>query len=110
MRYKYGDFTQKQISETKELMRKQIFFLLLYADPKNAEQYSGINVDEAIESELSSIGGLSDLLGNPQEIVTIQSLLCAALSEHRKTNFNWKKYRKLILDAGNKVLRIKEVY
>ena len=109
MDYKYGEFTQNQISETKERLRRKIFFLLLYVDPEKAEEYKNVDVDGAIESVLHLIGGLNDLLGCPQEIVTIQSLLDAALIEHRKADFNWKRYRKLILDAGNKVQMIKEV-
>ena len=109
MDYKYGEFTQNQISETKNQLRRKIFFLLLYVDPEKASEYKDVNVDDAIESVLHLIGGLNDLLGCPQEVVTVQSLLDAALLEHRKADFNWKRYRKLILDAGNKVLLIKEV-
>ena len=109
MDYKYGEFTQNQISETKEYLRRKIFFLLLYVDPAKAGEYKNVNVDEAIESALCLIGGFNDLLGCPQEIVTVQSLLDAALMEHKKADFDWKKYRKLILDAGNKVKMIKEV-
>jgi hypothetical protein len=109
MNYRYGEFTRDQISETKKRLRKKIFFLLLYADPNKADEYKNVNIDEAIESALRLVGGFNDLLGCPQEVVTIQSLLDAALIEHRKADFDWKIYRKLILDAGNKVETIKEV-
>lgn len=109
MEFRYGNFTQDQIAETKEKMRKQIFFLLLIADPVNAEEYDNVDVNEAIENILVEFGGLNDLLNYPQELVDVMSLVNAAKIEYNSRNYNWRKYRKLILDAGNKVLKIKEV-
>lgn len=109
MESRYGNFTQDQIIETKQKMRKQIFFLLLIADPVNAEEYDNVDVNEAIENILVEFGGLNDLLNYPQELVDVMSLVNAAKIEYNSRNYNWRKYRKLILDAGNKVLKIKEV-
>lgn len=109
MEFRYGNFTQDQIAETKQKMRKQIFFLLLIADPVNAEEYDNVDVNEAIENILVEFGGLNDLLNYPQELVDVMSLVNAAKIEYNSRNYNWRKYRKLILDAGNKVLKIKEV-
>lgn len=109
MEFRYGDFTPNQIAETKEKMRKQIFFLLLIADPVNAEEYDNVDVNEAIENFLVEFGGLNDLLNYPLELVEVMSLVNSAKIEYNSRNYNWRKYRKLILDAGNKVLKIKEV-
>lgn len=109
MNYRYGNFTKDQIAETKQKMRKQIFFLLLIVDPVNAEEYDNVDVNEAIENVLDEFGGLNDLLNYPQELVEIMSLINSAKIEYNCRNFKWSKYRKLILDAGNKVLQIKEV-
>lgn len=109
MKYKYGEFSVEQIAETKKKLRKRIFFLLLYADPEKTEEYKCVSVDDAIESVLCAIGGFNELLGFPEELVEVSCLLNAALIEHKKTDFNFAKYRKLILDAGNKVLKIREV-
>lgn len=109
MDFRYGNFTQDQIAETKEKMRKQIFFLLLIADPVNAEEYDNVDINEAIESLLKEFGGLNDLLNYPQELVDVLALISAAKLEYNSPNYNWRRYRKLILDAGNKVLKIKEV-
>ena len=109
MKYKYGDFTKSQIRETKEKMRRQIFFLLLIVDPTTSEDYEDVNIKDAFQNVLSTFGGLNDLLGYPQELVTIMSQLNAAFIEYKSSNFHWKKYRKLVLDAGNTVLKIKEV-
>jgi len=36
------------------------------------------------------------------------SLLEAALKEYESECFEWQKYRKLILDAGSEIMRLKE--
>ena len=41
MKYKYGEFTENQISLTKTKLRKQIFFLLLIVDPNTKAEYEG---------------------------------------------------------------------
>lgn len=109
MVYKYGEFSSNQISKTKEFMRKRIFFLLLIVDPKTKDEYENVNVYEAFDCELRKIGGLNSILLQPPELVRIISLLEAALIEFSSPNFDWYKYRKLVLDAGNEVLKIKEV-
>ena len=109
--YKYGDFSGLQIKEIKKKMRKQIFFLLRIVDPNCAEKYKGIDVGSAIENVLKTYGSLNDLLGYPEEFVNVMIMLNAAYMEYSKGSeeFEWSVYRKLILDAGNAVLAIKEV-
>lgn len=109
MLYKYGEFSSNQIAQTKEYMRKRIFFLLLIVDPKTKDEYENVNVKEAFECELKKLGGLNSILFYPPELVRIIALLEAALNELSSPTFNWNKYRKLVLDAGNEVLKIKEV-
>lgn len=110
MKYKYGDFTEGQIADTKRKMRKQIFLLLLMVDPATAGQYEDMDIYDAFESVLVTFGGLNDLLNYPQELVGVMSMLDAAyLMLCDEGDLDWAKYRKLILDAGNEVLKIKEV-
>lgn len=109
MKFKYGEFSNKQISEIKEKMRKKIFFLLLIVDPNTSEEYENIDILATFQNVLNTFGGLNDLLGYPQEFVDVISLVNAAFIEYKKPNFNWSMYRKFILDAGNAVLKIKEV-
>lgn len=109
MIYKYGEFSTNQIVETKDYIRKRIFFLLLIVDPETKGNYQNIDVNKAFESELKKIGGLNSILYEPPELVRIISLLEAALIEFNNPDFEWSKYRKLILDVGNEVLKIKEV-
>ena len=111
LHYTYGDFSGLQIKEIKEKMRKQIFFLLRIVDPNTAEKYQGIDVNDAIQNVLRTYGSLNDLLGYPEEFVTVMVMLNAAYQEYSKgkEEFQWSVYRKLILDAGHAVLAIKEV-
>jgi hypothetical protein len=109
MKYKYGEFTENQISLTKAKLRKQIFFLLLIVDPDTRTEYEDTDPVAAIENVQWIIGGFNELFDYPQEIVTIASLLSSALIEYTSPKFDYKVYRKLILDAGNEVLKIKEV-
>lgn len=111
MIYKYGNFNEAQMSENKKYLRKQIFFLMLLLDPDNQDkdEYKNIDIDAAFLNLQKEIDGLNSLLSYPKEIVSIASLLEAAFLEFKKEDFNWNLYRKLILDAGAKVLKIKEV-
>lgn len=109
MIYKYGEFSDNQMQTIKQRIRKRIYFLLLIVDRKTRDDYKNVDVIEAFNSELLKIGGLNSLLDEPPELVTVLSLLEAALLEYKNEDFSFTRYRKLVLDAGNEVLKIKEV-
>ena len=109
MKHLYGEFTQNQIAQVKKSLRGSIFFLLLCVDNKTAHEYEGIDVNKSFEGLLLKLGGMNELLKNPPELVTVMSLLQAALMEYNNPEFNFKIYRKLILDAGAEVEKLKEV-
>ena len=109
MQHKYGEFRKAQVENTKQLIRKQIYFLLLIVDPKTKEEYENIDVNKAYDGIMRRISGLNELLFCPTEIVTVLSLLEAALIEYNNPSFDYYKYRKLVLDAGNEILKVKEV-
>lgn len=107
--YKYGTFEDNQENVTKKYMQKQIYFLLLYVDEKTRERYEGVSVADAFESVLTWFGGLNELLKYPPELVRVCSLLEAARQEYCNPDFKYAKYRKLVLDAGAEVMKIKGV-
>ena len=109
MDYKYGKYSQMQIGELKQQMRKRIFFLLLCADEKLADNYKEVDIPVAIENLLTELGGLNELLLCPPELIRVMSMLVAAKTEYLKSDFNFQEYRRLILGAGAEVLKIKEV-
>jgi len=103
-----GEFTQNQIAKTKKSLRNSIFFLLLCVDPKTASEYENVDVDKCFKNLLYRLGGLNDLLLNQVEIVTTMSLLQAASKEYNDGQFDFQKYRKLILDAGSEINKLRE--
>lgn len=107
---KYGYYSPTQIHLTKLSIQKSIFFLLLYVDPETAINYSYIDVADAFHNLQYKLNGLNSILLEPPELVETMSLLEAALLEYQNTkgNFNWKKYRKLILDAGARIMDVEE--
>lgn len=110
MLHKYGwDFSQPQIINTKSDLRRKIFFLLLCVDPKTKDEYVNVDVKTAFDSLLRNLGGFNELFRCPVEVVKIMSLLEAALKEYMNPDFQFSVYRKLVLDAGSEVLKIKEV-
>lgn len=104
--YKYGKFTDMQIDEIKEVLRKRIFFLLLVAEDIEAKtEFPEVDLKQANTTLLWRISGLNKLLGNPPELVTVLSLLEEA-KQTIKPDFDFAKYRKLILDAGAEIMKI----
>lgn len=108
MIHKYGYFSKEQMDYNKSFIRKSIFFLLLCVDPKTKDDYLDIDVPRAFESLLYKLGGMNEVLYEPPELVSVISLLQAALTEYLSPTFEFKKYRKLLLDSGAEVLKIKD--
>ena len=52
--------------------------------------------------------GFNKILFEPPEILIVMNSLEAALTVYNSDDFNWTKYRKLILDAGSKIMEVKE--
>ena len=103
---KYGSYSSTQLSTTKEFIRKQIFYLLLYVDPNTCNEYSNGNVTQAFKGLQYKLAGLNSILLESPHLVSVMSLLEAALLEYQTDDFNFQAYRKLILDAGNEILKI----
>ena len=102
----YGHFDDLQIEEYKEKLHKEMFWLLLYKDPKTKDEFKNVDFEKYFINLMKKIDGLTTLLFYPVEIVAIMSLLQAALNETRSDDFNYRSYRKLILDAHSLVDKI----
>ena len=109
MKHLYGEFTQKQIQQTKTSLRKSIFFLLVCVDKTTTPIEEEIDVNKSFQGLLLKLGGLNKLFMEQPELVTVMSLLQAAMDEYNSPTFNFQTYRKLILDAGAEVAKLKEV-
>lgn len=100
------NFTVEQIENEKKLLQKKIFYLLLIVDPNTAGQYSDVNVEAAFEDLFSDLDGLNEIFSYPPEMVNIVKKLTKALKIYQSDDFQYKKYRKLILDAGSETMKI----
>lgn len=103
-----GEFSENQISQTKKSLRGTIFFLLLCVDPKTSWEYKDVDINKCFTGLLYKISGLNKLLFEPVEIVTTMSLLQSAFDELNSSDFDFSAYRKLILDAGAEIEKLRE--
>lgn len=108
MKTKYGQYSSAQVSSIKHSIQKSIFFLLLYVDPETRDNYPNIDVNEAFRSLQLRLNGLNSILLEPPELVRTMSYLESAMQIYNG-DFDFMRYRKLILDAGAEIMKIKEV-
>ena len=102
----YGHFDDKQFEDYKVKFHKDLFWLLLYKDPKTKDEFN-VDFDKYFINLMLRIDGLNEILSYPVEIITIMSLLQAAWDEaHQDEDFDYQSYRKLILDAHHEVDKI----
>lgn len=109
MKHLYGEFSDNQIAATKKSLRGSIYFLLLCVDPDTSYLYKDVDVNQAFDNLLYKMDGLNSLLFYQKIIVDIMSLLKEAQNVYNTPDFDFRVYRKLILDAGSEVLKLKEV-
>lgn len=108
MMTKYGSYSSDQIKSIKQHIQKSIFFLLLYVDPKTKKDYLNIDVVEAFRNLQYKLNGLNSILLEQPELIETMCLLESALNEYLNDDFKWTIYRKLILDAGSEIMKVKE--
>lgn len=106
MIHQYGNFTKNQVFNYVKKIHSMIHWMLIYKDPCFGEKYSHVSFDIYFDSVMSQISGFGYLIGNPPVIVNILSTLESAYLESKKETYDYKKFRKLILDAQTLVDRI----
>lgn len=102
----YGEIPVEQFNDYKVKLHKKLFWLLLYKDPNTCADYEHVDFDKYITSLLKEIAGLSKILSSPSELVELLALLQAAYNETSREDFNYKTYRKFVLDAHNVLDRL----
>lgn len=106
--YKYGKFDGEQIKHTKICIKRQIIFLLICVDERTKKDYINVDVNEAFTNLFTWLNGLNEILSYPAELVRVIALLEEARKEYAKKDFDFSRYRKIILDANAEAVRIKE--
>ena len=102
IKHRYGAFAEKQFDEYKKLLHKKLFWLLIYKDPKTKDDFPDVDkqaYEQYFRNVMREIDGMNSLLFYPVEVCSMMSILESALHETQKDNFDYKPYRKLILDA-----------
>ena len=105
---KYGYIPPHQIASTKDYLRRSIFYLLLYVDPNERIKYPDVDVNEAFAHVFHQLVGFNKILLEPPEILITMNFLEAAREVYNSDDFDWHTYRKLILDAGSKIMDVEE--
>lgn len=103
MKHKYGSFSQSQMSEYKNKLHNTIHWLLIYKE----NDYKLL--DEYFNTTLLKLNALNELLFYPTSIVSLYTTLEAARIILNSDEFDFKVYRKLILDAHSLVDKLPEI-
>lgn len=106
IKYEYGYFEHTQFTEYKKKLHALLYWLLLYKDPNTKEEFKNVDYDRYFDTLMKRIDGFDKLMNYPKEIVEIDNLLESAFIETKKDNFDFKAYRKLVLDAENLIDKI----
>lgn len=101
MQYIYGDFTDKQILEAIRTMHSDIHKLLLYKDNRIEEKI--FEDDDAFlvffEKVMFKFGGTKTLFNDNGYMVSLMATLQCAMDNVKSKHFNYKKFRRAILDS-----------
>ena len=101
MNYLYGEFSDTQIADAVRAMHNDVHKLLLYKDKRIEEKIFKSDEDFLIyfNNLLFRFGGLNELLGEPDYMVSLMSTLQAAYDEVQSEKFNYRVFRRAILDS-----------
>lgn len=110
MEYLYGTFSDNQVELNAKIMHNEIHKLLLYKDNNVSEKI--FNSEQDFQNYFTNLlfrfGGLNELLGEPNYMVSLMATLQAAFDESKKDNFNFYNFRRLILDSHGYIKAIFE--
>ena len=101
MTSKYGSLSGEQLQEYKEKLHDKLFWLLLYKDPDTKDEFDDVDFDKYFTFLMKELNGLGDLLLHPTGLVEMLTALEVAFRETKQTQFNYRTYRKYVLDAHN---------
>lgn len=107
MKHLYGEFSQEQVTGFVKSIQGSIFFLLLCGDPQTKDEYKNVDVNKNFRGLQLKLAGANELFKQQSEIISVMALLEAAKLEYNKDDFEFSTYRKLILDAGAEISRMK---
>lgn len=95
----YGTIKDDTLEKYKDKLHSKIFWLLLYKDPKTKDEFTYVDYDKYFVGLMKELTGFADILQDPSQMVELLSVLQAAYNESKQTPFDYKEYRKFVLDA-----------
>lgn len=99
--HKYGVFKKDQTDSYQNKLRKKIFWLVLYTDSNTKDDFENVDVVKYHENLLFEISSYNALLFYPKDFVEIINTLEQALTILKSDEFDFKRYKKLVFDAGS---------
>ena len=103
MHNKYGGFPTSQFEHYKQYLHNKIHWLLLYKDPKCDIECDSKSIEDNFTSLQLQLAGLNSLLNYPPVLITLMTLIESSYNGLKQENFDFPKYRKLLLDAHSMV-------
>lgn len=98
MNTKYCALSKEQWEATIKQLHSSVYWLLLYKERGDEK------LEEYFDFLMVKIGGLNSLLGHPPKMVDVMMLLEVARMELKKgDSFDFKLYRRAILDAESAI-------
>lgn len=99
MKTLYGNVNAEQLEDYRTKLHKKLFWLLIYKDPNLQDEYQHVDFDRYFATLMKELNGLNEILLNPSGLVEILTTLQAAYNETTNIHFDYKEYRKFVLDA-----------
>lgn len=94
----YGNISDEIIKDYKKKLHSKIHWLLIYKENNECECF-----DDYFTSLLKYIIALSEIFNSNSVIIDMITTLQVAYDESHKEDFDYKTYRKYVLDAHNLV-------
>ena len=83
-----------------------VHWLLLYKDPAQGDRFANADFNTTIDSTMRKMVGLNALIGPSSAMADVLVCLEGAKITAEKEPFDWRIYKKLVLDAHNAIDKI----
>lgn len=98
--FEYGECTEHQLDFYKRKLQKKIFWLIIYTDLNTCEPYKDFDVLRFHKNLIEEFSSFNSIFDFPDDFLEVVNCLNEALIILESEHFDFKKYRKLVLDAG----------
>lgn len=104
----YGGLSDEQFIKWIDQLHRKIFWLLIYKDPCNGDKYIHVDYEKYFESVMDNLAGMNKLISGSEVMLELMTMLEASHIETQKTDYDFRRFRKYILDSEALVDKLKE--